>query len=283
MSNSSISPTSSASPCLAAALLYAELGLALFPCKGKVPLTAHGFKDATTDLAQIRRWWTDSPDANIGTPTEHLGVLDIDPESGGKESDLEAEFGLLPATWRNLTGGGGLHLIFTAPPMGCPSRVAWRRGVDVRGVGGYIIIPPSVHPETGRRYAWEVCFSPDDIPLAPLPAALARLLGAPAGPKALPEGEGSPKGAAWRLLLGAIPAGQRNAGLTRIGGWLRLYHPLPVVRALLLAVNDARCRPPLEVAEVDRIAASVARYPQPGVNGHPLAVVPGFQRETSNG
>ncbi len=89
-----------------------------------------------------------------------------------------------------------------------------------------------------------------------------------------PEGpEASGKHAAWHLLSEDIPEGQRNDTLTRIAGWLRPYHPPPVVEALLVAVNDARCKPPLEAKEVQSIVKSVCRYPQTGVNGHPRAVI----------
>ena len=63
-----------------AALRYAELGYPVFPCAagGKVPLTPRGFKDATTDAAQIRAWWEKDPDANIGMPTAGLLAIDVD-------------------------------------------------------------------------------------------------------------------------------------------------------------------------------------------------------------
>ncbi len=48
------------------ALGYGERGIPVFPCSGKVPLTEHGFKDATTDPIRIRAMWEEHPDANIG-------------------------------------------------------------------------------------------------------------------------------------------------------------------------------------------------------------------------
>ena len=80
------------------AFLYAERSCPVFPCSphGKRPLTPHGFKDATTDPTQIRRWWKQWPDANIGIPTgkaSGLLALDVDPRNGGFES-LEALYAL---------------------------------------------------------------------------------------------------------------------------------------------------------------------------------------------
>ena len=56
---------------LDAALRYAALGYPVFPCLPgeKAPITPHGFRDATTDIAQIEAWWAKHPDANIGLPT----------------------------------------------------------------------------------------------------------------------------------------------------------------------------------------------------------------------
>ena len=73
---------------LKSALWYAEHGVPVFPCspRAKEPFTAHGFKDATADAHQIRRWWRRWPDANIGIPTgkaSGLLVLNVDPPKRG--------------------------------------------------------------------------------------------------------------------------------------------------------------------------------------------------------
>lgn len=87
------------------------------------------------------------------------------------------------------------------------------------------------------------------------------------------------KAKAWLLLQDTIRQKTRNGTLTRIAGWLRLYHPSAIVEALLLAINDGRCNPPLPGNEVRAIVRSISRYPQTGVNGHPKAVVPTFRRQ----
>ncbi len=84
---------------------------------------------------------------------------------------------------------------------------------------------------------------------------------------------------AWRLLLKPIPQGERHTSLVRIAGWLHLYHPEAVVRALLLAINVGCCQPPLDSEEVAEITRSVCRYPTPGGLGHPRAVVADFVRQ----
>ena len=102
---------------LQAALQYAALGWHVFPCavEKKKPATPHGFKDATTDEATIRRWWTTNPRFNIGLATGEISgiiALDIDPRHHGDmviEAALD-EHGPLPdGYYESHTGGGGRH------------------------------------------------------------------------------------------------------------------------------------------------------------------------------
>jgi Bifunctional DNA primase/polymerase, N-terminal len=87
---------------------------------GKHPLTPHGVKDATTDRDQIKAWWAEWPDANIGLAPGRepdILVLDIDPRHGGNRRlrRLETKLGALPTTVTAKTGGGGRHLFFKHP------------------------------------------------------------------------------------------------------------------------------------------------------------------------
>lgn len=145
---------------LEAALKYAER-LPVFPChpETKKPLTPHGFKDATDNAETIRQWWTRWPDAMIGVPTgerTRFWVLDVDDPTA-----FEAVF--TPPETRRVDTGKGYHLYFKFDPDN-PIGNAQRRkgkgwpffalpGAETRGEGGYVIVPPSVHP-TGRKYAW---------------------------------------------------------------------------------------------------------------------------------
>jgi hypothetical protein len=159
------------------ALAYAQRGWAVLPihtmingtcscgkpsCSGpgKHPRTGHGVKDATTDEATIRRWWEQHPDANIGIATgaiSNLVVLDVDPRHGGHESleQWKAQYGDdFLNTVTSCTGGGGLHLLYTHPGQPMKNWVSLAPGLDIRGDGGYIVAPPSLHG-SGRRYAWK--------------------------------------------------------------------------------------------------------------------------------
>src|ERR1700737_1803111 len=105
----------------------------------KHPMTKHGVNDATTDRNQIKTWWTESPNANIGIATGRdagILVLDIDPRNGGKETlaRLKKDLGPLPVTVTALTGAGGRHLIFKPPPFPVrkdPSGRVFGVGIDV--------------------------------------------------------------------------------------------------------------------------------------------------------
>jgi Bifunctional DNA primase/polymerase, N-terminal len=160
----------------AAAAAYAARRWRIFPVgRDKQPLTAHGFRDATDDGGQVRRWWAEHPDAGIGwTVPPGLVVIDIDPRHDGEDSiaDLEREHGKLPATAASRTGSGGAHLIYRIP-AGVELRqlVGMRPGLDTRlGGRGYIILPPTLHA-SGRRYEWR-----DRLPPAEAPAWLVELV-----------------------------------------------------------------------------------------------------------
>jgi bifunctional DNA primase/polymerase-like protein len=138
---------------LKAALDLADEGIPVFPCKpgGKTPLTRNGHLDATTDKARITAWFNRWPNANIAAPTgERSGffVLDIDRDSWGfgTLSALEEQFGELPRTQTVRTGHGGLHIYFKYPDDGTVIPNSSGRvglGIDVRGEGGYVLVPPS--------------------------------------------------------------------------------------------------------------------------------------------
>lgn len=160
---------------LQAALGYASKGLPVFPCNpdNKQPLTKHGFKDACTDAGAVRQWWAKWPNAMIGMPTGNrsgVWVLDIDDPDAAAAATAK-----LPRT-RKAETGKGFHLYWQHSPN-AEVRNTQRKpkhgwplpalpGAEVRGEGGYVILPPSRHP-SGRFYTWA-----DDCEPAPAPADL---------------------------------------------------------------------------------------------------------------
>jgi hypothetical protein len=150
------------------ALSYATAGYPVVPLIGKRPnrnLARHGVLDATTDAAMLREWWRRCPSGNIGIrPPDGIVVADVDPRSGGT---LEA-LGTIPVTWTARTGSGGWHVWFRHRFSGHPrGKLAGAPGIDIKTHHGYLVVAPSVHPDTGRRYEWVT-----DAPIAWLPAHL---------------------------------------------------------------------------------------------------------------
>lgn len=249
--------------CRDAALRYAARGWRVLPlhtpsptgcsCRrsdcasvGKHPRTDHGVLAATTQTDMIRVWWRTWPDANVGIATGGtLVVLDVDGAVG--RAALRGR--ILPPTPTVVTGGGWHAYYGTSAPL--PSRVALLPGVDVRGIGGYVVAPPSLHA-TGHRYAEVVGLEFAALELAPTPSWLAAAI---CGPR-----PGHPPQHWRRLLHAGVTEGQRNATVASIAGHLLRRNVDPgVVEEIAAAWNEARCRPPLPEAEVERTVQSIAR------------------------
>jgi DNA-binding transcriptional ArsR family regulator len=254
-------------------LWYAEKSIPVFPCKprGKEPLTAHGFHDASTDPDRIRAWWSRWPDANIAMPTGKrsglvgadgkrivLLVVDGDPRNGAYDSlaELHEEGYELPLTATIKTGGGGFHHY-----LRCPEGVEIRNsagklgpGLDIRGEGGYVILPPSV-----TEGPYEVLHK---RPLAEAPEWLIERLTAPSR---------TPESNVVTIQRGKVPGGglegpeiverERNTTLYKIACSLRARgHEREEILEALERVNRERCATPLPQEELSKIAKSAARY-----------------------
>jgi hypothetical protein len=142
-------PRGSASRSLtSAALALAASGLPVFPCNsGKKPIVDGGFKSATRNPDVIREMFARPGAALIGIPTGRASgrvVIDIDPQYGGNAWFLENK-PRFPLTLTHGTPRGGAHLVFRDPPeveiRNSQGHIA--TGVDVRGTGGYVVVPPS--------------------------------------------------------------------------------------------------------------------------------------------
>jgi len=144
---------------LEAALEYAPKGWPVLPLKGKLPLTKHGYKDASCSREQIKKWWKKHPSANIGIVTgdrSQLIVVDVDNKNGkcGDESlrELERQFDDLPNTLKAKTPSNGWHYVFRMPKLGIKSNKGVREGIDLLANGSYFVAPPSTID--GKTYQW---------------------------------------------------------------------------------------------------------------------------------
>lgn len=257
---------------LEAALSYARMGWAVFPCKvrGKAPATAHGCKDATKDEDQIRAWWAANPAYNVavacGSKSGGLVVIDLDMDEESGENglatlfDWEVEHGELPKTVTAVTGRGGRH-----PYFKCAGEVRNSAnpalGIDVRGEGGYVMAAPSVHPN-GRAYEWSA--SPLDWRVEHADGRMMEFIefARPKGSPGKASASAAAAGGARFGLPAIILAGQRNDTIFRSVASMQALGPADTdIRAAAHAANEERCVPPLPRADVDAIVDGVlARY-----------------------
>ena len=236
----------------------ARRGWCVVPCNGKKPFVKGWRKRATCDVSQLYTWAAQFVHCNwaaITGPESGFFVLDCDGAAGLDWLKSRVDAGNeLPETWSTRTARG-LHLYF-AWPTGLEIRNSASKlaaGIDIRGAGGCVILPPSVHPD-GPQYA----VVDDSCPVSPAPPWLLELLHAPAPAVGIRPRSPAPS-------FEIIPEGHRNDTLTRTGGYLRRRGLSQAeIEVELLQANQRKCRPPLPDTEVSRIAASVARYPVGG-------------------
>jgi hypothetical protein len=244
-----------------AALAYAARGwsVVVVEPRGKRPIVRwEEFQRRRPGEQELRKWLRRHPDANLAIVTgavSGLVVLDVDPRHGGVASlaRWERDHGALPRTVEVRTGGGGRHLYFAHPGGEVRNRVGLAPGLDLRGDGGVVVAPPSLHP-SGRRYRWVRGRAPDDGPPARLPDWLLEIA----------RGEGpvpDPLHREWRHRVGeTVPEGERNDAVASLTGHL-LWHGIDpaVARELLRCWNRVHCRPPLSDGEVVRTVESITR------------------------
>jgi hypothetical protein len=144
---------------LGAALWYAEQGLKVFPLSPgtKIPFKgSNGCHGASANRDVIEGWWDDHADANIGIATGHLiDVVDIDGAPGQKSraerwEDIFARIDADCVAKVLTPRAGGMHLY--VPATGDGNSAGIFPGVDYRGIGGYVVAPPSVTPEGSYRF-----------------------------------------------------------------------------------------------------------------------------------
>ena len=207
---------------LAEALNLAKRGYPVFPCKpdpkSKKPLTPHGFKDATTDEEQIKKWWAKHPNAMIGMPTGRasgIDVLDIDL----KPDEHVDGYRFMPnweslSPWIAKTPSDGAHIYFKSSGAVTCSASDIAPGIDTKGEGGYVIVPPS-HNAKGKYRFIKREGDLEDLP--EFPAELLAKLKQPHAGHAGDKQEADPKLVAAALEVIPNPASLAYADWKTIG------------------------------------------------------------------
>lgn len=240
-------------------LYWIGQGWAVIPLKGKIPLTSNGIKDATRDPATVKAWAETWPSANIGGSCANRLVVDVDTRSGGAWPED------LPTTRKHYSGrgDGGGHMIYSLTEaqrmLGIKSgNAVLGDGVDIKtGTNSYVVLPGSIHPDTGKRYtegADPIVQAPDDL--------VERLRAA-----------GNIEGAdnvrsLLSSLLGNPPAeGGRNEWLARVAGhYAKAYRTTPDLYWTHLRLAGSLTSPPMDASEITKVGDSMWNKE---TSGHP--------------
>lgn len=242
---------------------------------GKHPRTLNGLQDATSSVEQVGEWLDRMPDTNIGIATGAAsGIIVIDVDGPAGDAALAA-LCPMPATPTSLTSSGR-HLVFRRDDFACRNS-AKRLGpdLDVRGDGGYIVAPPSLH-RSGHVYRWADGLSPWDVEPAQMPEPLHDRLQELEQQRLAPE----PAPAVWRLpappvtderkqlrayrylaKIGTHGEGSRNHAAFQAAAFLTRDLALPMATArAYLAEWNALNLPPLSTPELDDALRNGQKY-----------------------
>lgn len=238
-------------------LALARLGLPILRLDGKIPLPGtRGSHDATTHQDQIGLWMAEH-DGNWGIATGHpldpnnnLTVIDVDTKHNGAHNltQLETLLGKLTPTLTIRTGTGGTHHYYKTPAH-TPIKNSANKlapGIDIRGIGGYVVAPGSTHPDTQQPYV-----TIRDYPIAELPSKwVDHLHTQDTTPSSVLEEDE------------VIVEGSRDRSLFEYACRLRSSGANPEeILTALTARNLKRVKPPLPQTDINRIAAQAAKYP----------------------
>jgi hypothetical protein len=208
----------------------------------------HGFKDATTDAAMIRRWWRRWTAANIALAVP-LGFVVVDVDSEDALQRLKAQDLILPSTATARTGRG-FHFWYSVADVQVKNGVGVLPGVDIRSAGGYVIVPPSIHP-SGAVYRWQVPLERNAI--SECPGWLLDCLR-----KRTSRSRGRTAGQWCQAITAQVPEGRRNQALAEVAGLLFRKLPAEMAAELAMCWAQVRLSPPLPEREVMRTLDSIA-------------------------
>ena len=264
---------------IAAVEIVSNLGWPIIPCwwtegtqcgcgkadcdsPGKHPiadLVPHGSKDASADPKVLEKWWERYPQANVAAATgEHLWALDLDGDEGIRAfAQIVGSHPKLPETSRARTGGGGRHLFFAPDPAVRNATKLRGHPIDVRGQGGYVLLPPSDHI-SGNAYTWER--PAGEHGLQPAPSWLIDFVTARKG-RSANGGESGPV-LTFKGDLDTHPGvaeGERNSTLCQlVGVHLAADGATEDLMALAIAWGE-KCDPPYPEGEVRKTVEALEK------------------------
>ena len=247
---------------LEAALHYAQTyGIPVMPLRphDKVPILKDWVHNASTDPEQIRRWWTERPSCNIGGVMGEYVCLDFDVDENGLYDsrdflvEWERDHGKLPETATATTGRGGMHLFYKVDRDISKSENG-ELHIDIRGLGSQAMLAPSIHPN-GNEVFWDL--DPDDVGIAQADENVYALIDAVRPAKSKKEH------APVTVPTNKIQEGEgRNKFLYEQGCSARAKGADDeVIKAWLETLNDAKCKPPVDRYELNKIIGSVCSKP----------------------
>jgi hypothetical protein len=234
----------------AAIWYFTKLNWRVFPTsRNKIPLIEWSkYRKIKPTIENIKKWFADFSASNIGLITgESTGVvvIDIDPRHGGTDEDFKDI-----KTVKSRTGGGGFHIFFKYEP-GLVNKAGIKEGIDIRGEGGYVVLPPSTHASC-NKYEW--INSPDTTPLAPLPAFVKRWL--------LNNLQPGTKSNWNPNILDGAKEGNRNESAASVAGKLLIRFPEKEweTEAYTHLKNwNAQSKPPLSEQELRAVFESIKK------------------------
>ncbi len=237
---------------------YHSLGLRPLPVRPGTKYPAvkwTKYQMCQPSLEEIENWdWS----GGIGIMT--TGVICVDCDRGAEHLIAERKLDF-PPSWTVRTGSGGLHRYYKAD--GQPGRNATailkedgKGQVDIRADGGFIIVPPTRHIQTGKPYEWILPPWGDSAPLASSPAWIREAIADRDRPRKASDGQEKP---AWvSELMQGVPEGQRNEAAARLAGYFVEKHPEDITLEILRPFSE-RCTPPMPLRELQDVVASIYR------------------------
>lgn len=221
----------------------------------------HGLKEATTDEATIRRWWSKYPTANIAHVPGRAGLVMLDGDSykanyagGDTLTDDERR------TQAAISGNGGEHWYFRKHDGATYTNAVGDlpAGIDIRGDNGYALLPPSMH-YSGRRYEWKDGYGPKDNAAQLLPERIHQVLAGASAKVTAQAARFTSTAAAWN---GVISTERPNLDAWRISQDIRRRIEQPAERGNR-SEADAKVCTALAYAGAtdDQILAVFEHYP----------------------